>query len=307
MFGAIDLGGTKIEACLFDQALQAVSKKRIATPHTSYEDLLDAIAEQCDWLMQRANDRRLPIGMGIPGLIDRRTGLSTTANLQAMNHPFQADLSARLGRPMTVENDCKCFALSEARGGAGDGYPVVFGLILGTGVGGGVCRQGQLLGHHNGLSGEVGHIPLPAHLVAQLNLPILGCGCGRTGCYETLLSGPGMSRLCEHMTGVSRSAMGIVEGKLLGDTDLKDVFDCWLTLLCELLHTIELVIDPDCIVLGGGLSRIDQLAAQLSAQFPQHQLPGLQAPQIRCARFGDSSGVRGAAMLAQQFLINEGC
>lgn len=299
MYGAIDLGGTKIEACLFDADLQAIAKKRMATPRNSYAELLDAVLEQCHWLSQLAGIPDLPIGIGIPGLIERQTGLSITANLPAMGHPLQADLSHRLGRSIAVENDCKCFALSEAHSGAGRAHDVVFGLILGTGVGGGVCRHGELMSHHNGLSGEVGHFGLPSHLASQWQLPVLPCGCGRTGCYETLVSGPGMSRLCAHLTGVARDVPEIIRGRDAGDPELSQVYSRWLELLCELMVTIQFVIDPDCIVLGGGLSRIEHLALHLTTRFPAHQLAGLTAPAIVCAEFGDSSGIRGAAMLAR--------
>jgi predicted NBD/HSP70 family sugar kinase len=300
MLGAIDLGGTKIEACVFDSQLQAVQRQRIATPQGSYSELLDGIVLQCQQLQTWAHDENLPIGIGIPGLIDRRTGLSTTANLRATGQALQADLSARLGRHIAVENDCKCFTLSEAQGGAGNGYGVVFGLILGTGVGGGVCNQGQPMLHHNGLSGEVGHIALPAPCVEQWMLPVLRCGCGRLGCFETYVSGPGMARLCEHLTGQAHSAPDIVQGHASGDPLMQKVFQVWLSLLCELLHTVQLVIDPDCVVLGGGLSRIPRLTEYVAHAFPSHQLPGLRAPHFAKALFGDSSGVRGAAILAQR-------
>lgn len=300
MYGAIDLGGTKIEACLFDANLQAMDKQRVATPRSNYADLLNTLVEQCNWLSKRAGIPDLPIGMGIPGLIERHTGLSITANLPAMGHPLQADLSSRLNRSIAVENDCKCFALSEAHSGAGRAYEVVFGLILGTGVGGGLCRRGELMSHHNGLSGEVGHFGLPSHLATQWKLPVLPCGCGRTGCYETLVSGPGMSRLCKHLTGVARDVPEIIRGRDAGDLELSQVYMKWLDLLCELIVTIQFVIDPDCIVLGGGLSRIEHLAQDLTESFPAHQLAGLTAPTIVCAEFGDSSGIRGAAMLARK-------
>ncbi len=299
MYGAIDLGGTKIEACLFDKHLVPVVKKRVATPRESYDALLDSIAQQCHWLMQAANVTTLNVGIGIPGLVDRHTGLSWTANLAATGRPLQGDLERRLGFPIAVENDCKCFALSEACGGAGDGFPVVFGLIIGTGVGGGICRNGELLLHHGGIAGEVGHFGLPAELVERFKLPLLQCGCGRVGCYETLVSGPGMSKLCQHLTGGSLAPQSIVAGAGGGDVSLTAVFDCWLTLLGELIHTIQLVIDPDCIVLGGGLSLIEDLPERLSLRMARHQLPGTSAPVIRRAQFGDSSGVRGAAILAQ--------
>ena len=300
MFGAIDLGGTKIEACLFDAELQVLHKRRIPTPQVSYAAMLDGVIEQCRWLTATAGNPHLQIGIGVPGLVDHKTGLSWTSNLPATGQPLQADIIARLGRTVAMENDCKCFALSEAHGGAGQGMPVVFGLILGTGVGGGLCQGGRLMLHHSGLAGEVGHFGLPVHLVEEYRLPVLACGCGRRGCFETLVSGQGLVRLCQHMTGRPLEAQAIVAGMAAGDAALARVFDCWLTLLAELVHTIHLVVDPDCVVLGGGLSLIEELPTRLSQQFARQQLPATLAPSIRRARFGDSSGVRGAAILAQQ-------
>lgn len=302
MLGGIDLGGTKIEACLFDSSLNVLHVNRISTPRSSYQDLLDAILSQCLWLEELARDRNLKIGIGVPGLIDRQTGLSTTANLPATGKPLQLDLNRILGRALAVENDCKCFALSESHDGSGSGANFVLGLILGTGIGGGFCMNRSLLSHNNGVSGEVGHIPMPAHLISRWKLPVLSCGCGRTGCYETLVSGPGMARLCLHLTGRSISAPHIVDGFLSGDSELAMVFNVWLTLLCELIQAVQLVIDPDCIVFGGGLSKIPDLAERVSEVFSLHQLPGIRAPIFAKAKYGDSSGVRGAAILAKSLI-----
>ena len=303
MFVGIDLGGTKIEACLFNADLEPVLSRRIATPATSYLELVDALIEQYDWLCARActdlgHRGALPLGIGIPGLIDRQTGLSMTANLRADRMPLRDDLARRLGFAAPIENDCKCFALSEANGGAGAEYSTVFGLILGTGCGGGVCCDGRLVTGRNGLPGEVGHIGLPAHHPALRMLPALVCGCGRIGCFETLVSGPGMRALALHLTGTESSPEKIAIGASCGDPALRLVFDTWLDILCELVHMIQLTIDPDCIVLGGGLSRIEGLAGHLEDRFNRHRLQGTQAPAFLAARFGDSSGVRGAAMLA---------
>ena len=299
MYGAIDLGGSKIEACLFDEQLKVVCKQRVATPRTSYAELLEALLAQCYFLEQQAGQKNLPIGLGVPGLIDRSTGNALTANLPATGHPLPADLIARLGRSIAVENDCNCFVLSEAHGGAGDGHDVVFGVILGTGIGGGLCRHGELMTQHNGTSGEVGHLALPFPLAQKWNLPILTCGCGRQGCYETLVAGPGLSRLSQHLTGTAHSVPDIVQGYRAKEPRLHAVYALWLELLCELILSIQLVVDPDCLVLGGGLSQIENLTKQLTQAFPAHQLPGMKAPVFAQAYFGDSGGVRGAAMLAK--------
>ena len=172
-----------------------------------------------------------------------------TANVPATGRPLGADLAARLGRTIQIGNDCKCLALSEANGGAGAGFATVFGLTLATGVGGGVCRHGRLVTGLNGLPGEVGHIGLPAHLVATRNLPVLACGCGRAGCYETLVSGPGMSRLARNLAAVEATPERIAAGAA-GEAGMAAAFAVWLDLLAELLDTVQLTVDPDCVVLG---------------------------------------------------------
>ena len=298
VFGGIDLGGSKIEACLFDERLELVTRRRVATSKGSYADLLDAVLGEVRWLEETAGTA-LPVGIGIPGLIDPATGVSITANLPATGHRLSADLSTRLGRRAPVENDCKCFALSEANGGVGAGFRTVFGLILGTGVGGGVCVDGKLVAGLNGLPGEVGHFGLPAAIVERYRLPLIACGCGRTGCYETLVSGPGMGRIAEHVTGRVAQPAAIVAEAAAGDKAMGEVFDIWLELLAELVHTIQLTVDADCVVLGGGLSRIEGVAERLAQVFPRHRMPGVRSPEFAVAKFGDASGVRGAAMLVR--------
>jgi tagatose-6-phosphate ketose/aldose isomerase len=298
-YGAIDVGGSKIEAALFGHDLELVEKRRIDTRKESYADLLDAIVEQADWLAGRAGGFTA-LGIGLPGLIDATTGLSVTSNLPATGRSLSADLSARLGHPVPVENDCKCFALSEANGGAGEGHRTVFGLILGTGVGGGVCVDGRLVTGLNGLPGEVGHVGLPADRVAHHGLPLVDCGCGRRGCYETYVSGPGLSRISAHVTGKPASADEIAATAAAGDAEMQAVLDIWLDLLAELAHTIQLTVDADCLVLGGGLSLIEGLAEKLASAFEAHKLPGVRSPVFRVAQHGDASGTRGAAILARQ-------
>lgn len=300
MVGAIDLGGTKIEACLFDAQLREFDRKRTPTPSDSYASLLSAIVAQCQWLRKIADDPHLPIGIGIPGLIDPKSGLSNTANLRSMGQPLEADLRRHLGDAIAVENDCKCFTFSESNGGSSQGYRLVFGLIMGTGLGGGVCHQGELMLHHNALAGEVGHIPLPAHLVQARKLPLFACGCGRIGCYESLLSGTGIARLCRHICGFTAHAQEIFEGNFCGVTALQQVYAVWLELLCSLLDTVQLALDPECIVFGGGLSHAPTLVQDVSRRYAEGLLQGTTAPDFKVARFGDSSGIRGAAINAQR-------
>jgi predicted NBD/HSP70 family sugar kinase/fructoselysine-6-P-deglycase FrlB-like protein len=298
-YGAIDVGGSKIEAALFDDDLRPLGKRRIDTPKETYEALVEAIVEQAESLGKETGGLAA-IGIGLPGLIDSATGLSLTSNLPATGRHLSADLSARLGRLVPVENDCKCFALSEANGGAGAGHRTVFGLILGTGVGGGVCVDGRLVKGLNGLPGEVGHFGLPAERVAKYGLPLVTCGCGRMGCYETYVSGPGLSRIAVHVTGRPMMAEEIANAAAEGDAAMQGVRDIWLDLLAELIHTIQLTVDADCVVLGGGLSRIAGLAEDLASAFETHKLPGVRSPVFKVAEHGDASGTRGAAILARQ-------
>ncbi|MBL4808171.1 MAG: ROK family protein, partial [Rhodobacteraceae bacterium] len=184
----IDLGGTKIEASVFDEHWQAVETKRVPTPN-NYEALIEALRDQVQWV-ENAAGQGIPIGMGTPGRHDFKTGNAFMANVSADGKPLRTDLLAATRRDIVFGNDCDLFAFSEANLGAGKGFRTVFGLILGTGIGGGTCFDGVLHQSLNGTAGEVGHMPISANLVAEFDLPILPCGCGRHGCYETLGAGP---------------------------------------------------------------------------------------------------------------------
>lgn len=303
--GGIDLGGSKIESRLFDRNLNELARRRVPTPRTSYPDLVDAVCAELEWLEQQAGSP-VPVGIGIPGVIDRSNGVAITANLPATGHRLGADLSARFNRSIPVENDCKCFALSEAVDGAGRSFKTVFGLVLGTGIGGGVCVDGKLAPGLNNLAGEVGHFGLPAPLLEQEKLPIVSCGCGRAGCYETLLSGPGMSRLGTHYAQRLATPSEIVALAAEGNQAMSQAYRVWLMVLAEMIRTVQLTVDPDCVVLGGGLSQIPGLGADLESTFIRHRLAGVRSPQFAIAKFGDCSGVRGAAMLARDTLDEAG-
>lgn len=300
MCGGLDVGGTKIEATLFDAARRPVRTVRRSTPMDGYDSLLAALIEEIAGLRLAAGDPALPVGLGIPGLVDPETGHAVTANLPATGHPLARDLMRASGGVIVVQNDCKCFALSEANGGSGAAHHGVFGLILGTGVGGGMCHGGRLVPGLNHLAGEVGHHALPAHLVAEFGLPLRTCGCGRIGCYETYVSGRGLAALCKVATGRSAEAPQIVELASRGDAEMDRVLGIWARLTGELLHAIQLHLDPECIVLGGGLSNIPGIQGLLSAALKRSALPGLREPAIYTPTFGDSSGARGAAILALQ-------
>ncbi|AEV35908.1 ROK family protein [Pseudovibrio sp. FO-BEG1] len=298
--GGIDLGGTKIEATAFDHDWAVVETKRIPTPHDSYENLVDALCEMVIWLEETAGSKGLPVGVGIPGFHSKRTGKFLTANLLASGRTVHEDLIDKLGRAVAFENDCNCFALSEAMLGAGRSYASVFGLIIGTGVGGGYCSNGTLISGLNGAAGEYGHLGIPYMTIKELGLDGIQCGCGRTGCFETYLAGPGMRRLAKHVTGKDVDAQAITTAAAAGDPQMQEVMRMWARIAAELVTALQCTVDPDCIVLGGGLSKIPNIDRIISEALPGHLLDQTEPPEIRVAEYGDSSGTRGAALAAVQ-------
>ncbi|MEM8787877.1 MAG: ROK family protein [Pseudomonadota bacterium] len=292
LIGGIDLGGTKIEARLFDTGpWTAQQTQEIATPRGRYDALLAALAAQVDWLATRG---AAGVGVGSPGLIDA-SGRMLTANLPASGRTLPADLRARAAVPVSFLNDCRAFTLSEARLGAGRGADCVLGLILGTGVAGGVALGGAPVLGRNGAAGEFGHTPLPHGPVAAHDLPVLPCGCGLTGCYETLCSGPGLSRLARHLTGKTAAPEDLATA---GDETAERVLAVWAELLGHLLAGLVHTLDPDIVVLGGGLSKIEGLIPRLRAATAPHLLAGVALPAFALAEGGDRSGARGAALFA---------
>lgn len=292
--GGIDLGGTKIEARLFDGPdAHTVVTRRIATPVSNYDAMLDALIEQIEWLFDNASgNREIPVGIAIPGIVDPHSGMVFTANIPASNHNIGDDLAARLKRHFVVVNDGMAFAVSEARQGAAQGYRSVMSLVLGTGVGGGFCMDGELTHRHGNLAVEVGHIALPASAIARHELPLWRCGCGRMACMETCISGTGLSNIAEFKLGTRLAAE-----QLIGDEHAL-VLDIWSDIAGECLLTIQLVLDPDCIVIGGGLSKLHNVTQRLSDALKHHALSKTGIPDIVIAQHGDSSGARGAALLA---------
>lgn len=289
----IDLGGTKIEAQVFAPDWTLASRRRVETPR-DYPGLISAMAETVAWIESQTPG--LPIGVSSAGLINPATGLALTANLPATGHPFPADLAAATRRPIRFINDCRALTLSEAVFGAARGLSPAIGLILGTGIGGGVAVDGRLIPGPAAVGGEFGHFPLSAVPVAAHNLPILTCGCGRRGCTETYISGPGLSRIAR-LKGRACSAAEVAAGRF-SDPALAEAWAIWLELLTDLLITLEMTIDPACIVLGGGLSQASGLLDDLEPRLAQAQLPGFAVPQLRLAQGGDASGARGAAWAA---------
>ncbi len=278
----IDLGGTKIEAIALEGSRE-VFRKRIPAPRGSYEATIAAVAS----LAAEAGEGS--VGIGIPGSLSRRTGLVKGANSTwLIGKPLQQDLQRVLGQPVRVENDANCFALSEATDGAGQGAPVVFGVILGTGVGGGIAVEGKVISGRNAIAGEWGHNPLPAPTAADLPLP--ACYCGRNGCIEAYLSGPALSRDHEQATGRRLAAEQIVS---LGNGALARYEER----LARALASVINVLDPDVIVLGGGMSNVARLYTEVPRLWSRHVFSDHVATRLARPAHGDSSGVRGAAWL----------
>lgn len=330
----IDLGGTKIEAIALGHDGVELARRRIAAPRDSYAATLRAIADLADSVeaialgrvgAQRADSRgglasgadpvdvpspddqpraeRRPLGIGTPGAISPATGLMKNANSTWLNgQPVLRDLEAVTRRRVRIENDANCLAISEASDGAAAGADVVFGVILGTGVGGGLVVHGRLVRGAMAIAGEWGHNRLPAsseRSLQALEWPGPACYCGRLGCVETWLSGPGLlaDHLRHHPQAAHRSGEDIIEAMRAGDAAASASFERYAERLARALSTVINVLDPDVIVLGGGLSRIDEIYQRVPTQWVRTVFSDAVVTRLVPAQHGDSSGVRGAAWL----------
>jgi fructokinase len=278
----IDLGGTKIEAIALEGERE-VFRKRVAAPRGSYESTISAVASLVGEIGEGS------VGIGIPGALSRVTGLVKNANSTwLIGKPLKSDLEKALRREVRLENDANCFALSEATDGAGKGAAVVFGVILGTGVGGGLAVDGKIIVGVNAIAGEWGHNPLPAP--AAQDLPLQPCYCGRRGCIETYLAGPGLSRDHERETGQRLEAEAIVS---LGGAAMARYEER----LARALASVVNLLDPDIIVLGGGMSNAARLYTEVPRLWSRYVFSDHVATRLSRPAHGDSSGVRGAAWL----------
>lgn len=289
----LDIGGSKIETQIFDRDWTMVARQRVTTP-SNYSDLVKAIADQIAWADAKAGGLKA-VGIGAAGLVHPDSGLALTANLPASGKPFPHDIARAANRPVTYINDCRALALSEAVFGAGQGHRTVMALIIGTGIGGGIAVDRALMAGPTATGGEFGHIAAPAHLVAAHDLPLVPCGCGRTGCIETFVAGPGLARLAQHMTGQNLTPPEIAA---LRHDDMAKVWTVWCTFVAELIHTLTLTVDPDMIVLGGGLSAVSGVTDDLTHAAAQTQIADFATPPLVLAHGGDASGARGAAFAA---------
>jgi fructokinase len=286
----VDFGGTKIEAAALDADGQFVARVRKPNPG-NYDDALGVVAALLADAECMAGAKAERLGMGIPGSISPRTGLIRNANSVYLNgRAFQTDLTTRLERPVRLANDANCLALSEATDGAGAGAGVVFAAILGTGCGGGLVVDGRVIEGRNGVGGEWGHIPLPWPRPEEYPGP--ACWCGRRGCLETWISGPAFSRDAGHPTG-----QATVAAIAAGDASAMAALDRYVDRLSRALAVTCDLIDPDAIVLGGGMSNVEALYDRLPAAIAPHVFSDTFETPVRKAVHGDSSGVRGAAWL----------
>ena len=291
----IDLGGTKIAGVVLDGNGDRVAERRIPSPQADYEASIEALASLVAAL-ETDIAASATIGIGMPGSISPATGLVQNANSTWLNgRSLQTDLEARLGRPVRLANDANCFALSEATDGAGAGAPIVFGVIIGTGCGGGIVINGHVVDGPRGIGGEWGHNPLP--WPASDEHPGQFCWCGRPGCMETWISGPGMAADHLRVTGEVLTAAEIAIRAAAGDPFAKATLDRHASRLARGLAHVVNLIDPHVIVLGGGLSQIASLYQSVPPLMERYVLADNATVEIRPPRWGDDSGVRGAAWL----------
>jgi fructokinase len=293
----VDLGGTKIEVAAFGEDGRELLRRRRPTPAGDHGAVLDAVAG----LVREAEaelGRTGTVGVAHPGAISPATGLLKNCNITALDgHPFDRELSQRLGRPVALGNDANCLALSEATDGAGAGAPVVFAAILGTGVGGGVVVHGRVLEGGNGIAGEWGHNPLPQPLADERPGP--ACYCGRHGCLENWLSGYGLAMDHRRRFGESVSAPELIERARAGDHAALTSLRHYEDRLARALAGVINILDPDVVVLGGGMSNVKQLYANVPARWQRYVFSDGVRTRLLPAVHGDSSGVRGAAWLGR--------
>jgi len=291
----IDLGGTKIEGIALDDAGGTLARRRVATPRFDYDGTVEAIAALALSLEQEAGLRGT-VGVGMPGAISPASGLVKNANSTwLIGRPLDRDLSARLERPVRLANDANCFALSEAVDGAAAGARVVFGVIVGTGTGGGVVVERRVLTGPNAIAGEWGHNPLPWPRPGEWPGP--ACYCGKTGCVESFLSGPGLARDYREATGQAIEAPEIARRAETGEAPALAALERYEDRMARALAVVLNILDPDAVVLGGGMSRVQRLYRNLPRLWQEWAFSDRVDTRLAPPVHGDSSGVRGAAWL----------
>jgi len=290
----VDFGGTKIEAAALDERGAFLSRRRVANPG-SYDAAVAAVCELVAEAESRAGTRGT-VGIGTPGSVSPRTGLLRNSNSTFLNgRAFREDLEAALGRPVRMANDANCLALSETLDGAAAGARSAFALVLGTGCGGGFVVNGRIVEGAHGIGGEWGHIPLP--WAAPEELPGPECWCGQRGCLELWVSGSGLHRDHVARTGDPLAGEAIVEAARGGDAEARITLDAYIDRLGRAIALLVNTVDPDAFVLGGGMSNVEELYERLPDAVRRHVFADAWNGRIVKAKWGDSSGVRGAAQL----------
>jgi fructokinase len=292
----IDLGGTKIEVAALGPGGEELMRHRVPTPRSNYGDVIRAIESLVFDLESRLGERGT-VGLAIPGTISPVSGLVKNANsTELIGHALDRDIQQVIGRKVRIANDANCFVISEANDGAAAGYEVVFGVIAGTGIGGGICVAGKpLVGAHS-IAGEWGHNPLPWPTVQEVaSAP--QCYCGRRGCIESWVSGPALSSLFARMTRRTLSAPEIAAAAEDGDPTALETMQGFYDRFARSLASVVNLLDPDAIVIGGGLSNIDSLYRELAPRVQMLAFSPEGPTRILKNKHGDSSGVRGAAWL----------
>ncbi len=290
----VDLGGTKIEAIALSSSGDEIDRRRVATPN-NYNDTIAAIRDIVA-AVEKAAGGRGTLGIGTPGSASPVTGVWRNSNALFLNGTrFGSDLVAALGRPVRIENDANCFVLSEAADGAGRGKRVVFGVTIGTGFGGGLVFDGRLHRGANAVAGEAGHIPLPWPTAEDF--PPRPCYCGKVGCVEKYLSGSGMTADYARIAGTEISAAEITARLEGGEAAAAQVVAIFVDRLARLFGAVVTLLDPDVIVVGGGLSNLPGVTERVTPLIPRYVFGGEGRVEVALARHGESSGVRGAARL----------
>lgn len=297
MYYGFDVGGTKIAFAVYDQHLQCLFAEQHPTPD-NFPDFMRLIKH----LVNNADLQfscRGTVGIGIPGACNQQTQKVYCANVPAINgRALVADLSVNLERDVKLENDANCFLLSECYGGNADDSRCALAITLGTGVGGAIFINGALHHGRNSFAGEIGHYPIPATLLLKYpDLPTFSCGCGRQMCFETYVSGTGLSNLYRHYADTAVDCPQILQKYRVADKTATMVMDIYFDILAAGVATAILVLDPDAIVFGGGLANFSELIYELEKRLPAHLLNSVSLPKINFAKFGASAGVRGAALL----------
>ena len=293
----IDLGGTKIEGIRLNKDGSTDKKIRIGTPTEGYDDVIKAT---CSLINDLQTKDRLTVGLGTPGTLDPQTNLMKNSDSLCLNRkPFKEDIENELGYSVEVENDANCFTLSEANYGAGDGFECVFGVVLGTGCGGGLVERKNLINGPNRIAGEWGHNCMPVSVRELIESDRL-CHCGRNNCIETVLSGRGLKQTFKELSKIEMEPKEIARQAQLKNTEAIHCIDIYAKQLACSLSTIINVIDPDVIVLGGGLSNIKSLYQLVPKYLKGQVFNDTVLTKVIPASFGDASGARGAACLWPQ-------